>query len=201
VVGAVALYHSPIAAGCLLGLASGMVFFPAFLLPLWAGFYGRKGGWRFAGAVVLTTLLVVATLALVSQSAGEWIENTLGYVHWTRLTLWEEPQRQSVWGILGEAWRLPALVSFLILLVILSLWPRGKTLADLIPQTAAIVLGTQLWYPQRGGVDVLGYLPLLLLVVFRPTLSGHAPADLTPLLWSRKGATPASPPPLLGTRA
>lgn len=194
VVGAIALYRSPIASGCLLGLASGMVFFPAFLLPLWAGFYGRKGGWRFAGAVIVTTVLVVATLALVSQSANELIENTLGYVHWTRLSIWEEPDRQSVWGLLGEAWRLPVLVSFLILLAVLSVWPRGKSLAELIPQTAAIVLGAQLWYPQRGGVDVLGSLPLLLLVVFRPTLTGHGPAEPSPLrwLWSKNAPAPAA---------
>ncbi|MFM8286121.1 MAG: hypothetical protein ACKOGA_05280 [Planctomycetaceae bacterium] len=193
VVGAIAAYRSPIASGCLLGLASGMVFFPAFLFPLWAGFYGRKGGWRFAGAVVVTTVLVVATLALVSQSASELIENTLGYVHWTRLSIWEEPDRQSVWGLLGEAWRLPVLVSFLILLAVLTVWPRGKTLAELIPQTAAIVLGAQLWYPQRGGVDVLGSLPLLLLVVFRPTLTGHGPAELSPFRWFWSKTTPASP--------
>jgi hypothetical protein len=36
--------------------------------------------------------------------------------------------------------------------------------------SAAAVVGTQFWYPQEGGVYLLWYLPLVLMVVFRPRL-------------------------------
>jgi hypothetical protein len=32
------------------------------------------------------------------------------------------------------------------------------------------VVGTQFWYPQEGGVYLLWYLPLVLMVTFRPRL-------------------------------
>jgi hypothetical protein len=40
---------------------------------------------------------------------------------------------------------------------------------------AAVLLGIQFWYADRGGVYVLWYLPILLLVVFRPNLSDRRP--------------------------
>jgi hypothetical protein len=40
----------------------------------------------------------------------------------------------------------------------------------LLAQSTAAVVGTQLWYTQKGGVYLLWYLPLMLMVVFRPRL-------------------------------
>ena len=40
---AVAAYRLPVIAGILLGLAAGMIYYPLFLLPLWCGFYWRRG--------------------------------------------------------------------------------------------------------------------------------------------------------------
>ena len=54
VVWAMWAYRRPFVSGTLLGLACAMLFFPIFLLPLWAAFYGKRGGLRFASAVVLT---------------------------------------------------------------------------------------------------------------------------------------------------
>ena len=42
------------------------------------------------------------------------------------------------------------------------------------------MIGTQFWY-QQGGVYVLWYLPLLLLVVFRPVMTNHFAPELTRL--------------------
>jgi len=41
--------------------------------------------------------------------------------------------------------------------------------------TAAVLIGIQFWYADQGGVYVLWYLPLLLLLVFRPNLSACQP--------------------------
>lgn len=194
-------YRSPFVSGSLLGLASGMVFFPVFLLPLWGWFYGRRGGGRFVFAVLLTTGLVVGALALLTRSSGDLIENTLGYVRWTTLDVWEQPAENSFWGVFGVAYRLPLLVSYILLVVLLTLWPREKSLAQLIPQTAAIVLGAQMWYPHKGGVYVLSYLPLLLLVVFRPMMTNHFAPEIKPLaLFGRSQRIPAVADPAEASR-
>ena len=43
---------------------------------------------------------------------------------------------------------------------------------------AAVVIGVQFWYADQGGVYVLWYLPLLLLMMFRPNLVEVRPPDL-----------------------
>jgi hypothetical protein len=190
VVWAICCYRSPFVAGVLLGLASGILFFPAFLLPVWWSFYGRRGGSRFALAVGLTAVLVVGALWFVSRGGNELVESTLGYVRWTSLQIWEESPPQSIWGYLGPSWRLPLLVAFLVMVVATTLWPREKTLAHLIPHSAAVVLGAQLWYPHQGGVYVLWYLPLLLMVAFRPMMTNHQAPEITPLTgWFRTNST------------
>ena len=41
--------------------------------------------------------------------------------------------------------------------------------------SAAALLSVQFWYADRGGAYVLWFLPLLLLLVFRPNLTDRAP--------------------------
>jgi hypothetical protein len=67
------------------------------------------------------------------------------------------------------------------MVVATTLWPREKTLAHLIAHSAAVVLGAQLWYPHQGGVYVLWYLPLLLMVAFRPMVTNQKAPEITPL--------------------
>ena len=66
---AVAAYRRPLIAGVLTGLAGGLIFYPLFLLPLWGGFYGRRGLARFVSGVVFTLLILVVLLLLFSGSA------------------------------------------------------------------------------------------------------------------------------------
>ena len=61
-------YRRPFLAGVLLGLAAGLIFYPLFLLPLWAGFYWRRGLIRFAAGFCLALALLIASLALTSAS-------------------------------------------------------------------------------------------------------------------------------------
>ena len=72
----------------------------------------------------------------------------------------------------------------------LSIWPRYKDLATLMASSAAIVIGTQLWYPAQGSVYVLWYLPLLLMVVFRPPLHHSLAPDALQLSQTVTTATP-----------
>ena len=46
--------------------------------------------------------------------------------------------------------------------------------------SAAVLIGTQFWYAREGGVYVVWYLPLLLLLAFRPNLSACQPPGIVP---------------------
>jgi hypothetical protein len=59
-------------------------------------------------------------------------------------------------------------------------WPNPKNLAHLLALSASALIGLQFWYADQGGVYVLWYLPLLLLLVFRPNLAHHRPPEISP---------------------
>ena len=99
------------------------------------------------------------------------------------------------------AYRIPVFVAFLVGTGILAAWPRKKTLEQLIAHSAAIIVATQFWYPQRGGVYTLWYVPLLLVVFFRPTLSHLLPPDLTPKGSAEQSNNTSSPQELATANA
>jgi hypothetical protein len=85
------------------------------------------------------------------------------------------PKAESLWHGAHWAYRLPIFVLYVGFLVGVTLWPSPKNLSHLVALSAAVLLGIQFWYADRGGVYVLWYMPLLLLMVCRPTLTGHEP--------------------------
>jgi hypothetical protein len=58
-------------------------------------------------------------------------------------------------------------------------WPVPKNLAQALALTTAALIGVQFWYADQGGVYVLWYLPLLLLLVFRPNLHDRRALTIT----------------------
>ena len=169
IVWAFVAYRRVFVSGALLGLACGTLFFPIFLLPLWAAFYGRQGWWKFCLAVVGMTLVIVAGLWLLTGPVGVLPESTIGFFDWTKLRF-NDTEPTGFWNYFYAAYRIPVFVTFLTMVTALSIWPRYKDLATLMASSAAVVIATQLWYPQQGSVYVLWYLPVLLMVVFRPPL-------------------------------
>ena len=203
VVWAIWAYRRPFVSGTLLGLACAMLFFPIFLLPLWAAFYGRRGGLRFASAVVLTTAAILSSLTLLSNDSQTIVRQLLGYFPPAELpfrALDPANPSQGFWGPHEAAYSIPVFASYLVMVVALTIWPRRKSLSHVIPHSAAIVIGTQFWYPQQGGVYVLWYLPLLLLVVFRPLMTNHFAPEFKPLQLFRRTDNHNKPQPeLAGT--
>ncbi len=59
VVWAVFAYRRPMVAGILLGLATGVIYYPIFLLPLWIGFYWHRGLLRFVVGFIAMLALVL----------------------------------------------------------------------------------------------------------------------------------------------
>jgi len=171
----------PLLAGALMGAACGsLVLLPVFLalLPLWCVFYERKRGLLFALALVLAGgALQVGVLALTSPDVPEFSGRLQGAVQQVvnefdgEAIAEENGAGGGFWNSNNLVYRIPVIVVFVFLLCVLTIWPRKKTLEHLVAHTAALVVATQFWYSHQGGVYVLWYVPLLLLVVFRPRLS------------------------------
>ncbi len=191
---AILCFRSPVKAGMFLGLASGTLFFPIFLLPLWALFYGGRGAVRFLASVAGTAGVLLAGLVPLSGGAPELLRRMLGYVEWRELQLRVVDSGPGFWSNFEPAYRIPVIVSFLLMLAVVSVWPRKKHLGHLIAYSAAITLGTQFWYTQQGGVYVLWYLPLVLLIVFRPGVHALEALEARPL------ATPTAAVPPRGCK-
>jgi hypothetical protein len=185
VVWAVVLYRWPLASGLLLGLAAGAVYFPLLLFPVWLGFYWRRGAGRFAAAFALTAGLCLAVVGVILWQNAELyrsLESVLSLSDWQP---WVEPDPRtshSFWTGVPWAWayRMPVFLAYLALLGGTAFWPHPKNLAHLLALSTALLIGIQFWYADEGGVYVLWYLPLLLLLVFRPNLADRRSPVIVP---------------------
>lgn len=196
--GAVLAYRRPAAAGLLLGLATGTAFFPLVLFPVWVQFYHGRGSGRFAVwfAVAAAAGLLVTVLALAL--AGEYTSGVWQALNLAEWQPWKVPTAESVWT--GGRWvyRLPLFVAYAGFVVGTFVWPRGRNLGQLLALSAALLLGIQFWYADRGGVYVLWYAPLLILMVLRPTATEMVPPPVNGVhlfRWlHRQPAPPAGTP-------
>lgn len=163
-------FRRPAIAGVFMGLACGTLLFPIFLLPLWVAYYGKKRAIRFGTAVAIVTVLLTASIAFISADLQSFVAQTFGAINWNLWELFAVTSSTEVGNQINSIYRLPLFACYLVLLVFLTIWPRKKNLEHLISHSAALVVGTQFWYPQQTNVYVLWYLPLLLLVIFRPAV-------------------------------
>lgn len=166
---AVAAYRRPVVAGVLIGLAAGLIYYPLFLLPLWCGFYWRRGLIRFAVGVIVALALLAALLLFSPADLGSFnlqLQQMFGWMNPLRADL----DLAGFWGYHDDVFRIPVLAAFVALCASLALWPAQKNLGTLLSCSAAVMLGTQFWHAYQGGIYVAWYLPLLLLTIFRPNL-------------------------------
>lgn len=182
VVWAVVACRRPLVSGTLLGLAAGTVYFPLLMVPTWWGFYRRRGACRFLAAFALTFGLCLSTTALVLWWHNDLVSGLESVKNLSAWQPWREPARDTpgFWtGVTGAwAYRIPVFVAYLALVLATFVWPWPRNLAHVLALSAACVIGVQFWYADEGGTYVLWYLPLLLLVVFRPNLSDFRPAPI-----------------------
>ena len=172
---AIAAYRRPVLSGGLMALACGTLQFPVFLLPLWFLFYDWRGAVRFGVGLASVGVVLAGSLILTSVDITSFWHQMIGAaVDWRALSF-RDTQSGGFWQPEINAYRIPVFVAFCAGTIVVSVWPRHKTLEHLIANSAAIIIGTQFWYPQQGGVYSLWYVPLLLVVIFRPTLSHLAP--------------------------
>jgi len=168
---AIVCYRRPLLAGMLIGLASGTIYYPLFLLPLWCSFYWERGVKRFLAGVLISVAALVITLAVTAGGVEQFLYY-LRLMFGVRLPPVEN--LQGIWrndeGFWNSWYRLPILATFLILAISFVAWPMRKHLGTLISCTAALMVGAQFWHAHGGGIYVAWYLPLLLLTIYRPNL-------------------------------
>ncbi len=176
IVGAILFWTRPGLAGALIGLAGGWMPPCLGLIPLWVGFYGGRNGVRFlAGAMGLAALC--ALLPWVIPGLDAWAlslgARSLGQAG--LLPNVEAPASGSFWSRIEPAYRLPILIAYLTMVLTSAFWPVRKNLGELIAMSAALLVATQFWYLDEGGTLILLYLPLMLLMMFRPNLNARLP--------------------------
>jgi hypothetical protein len=166
---AVVLYRRPLLTGTLLGLAAGLAYFPVVVFPVWFSFYRGRGAGKFATAFLIAGGIVLAFVAVLFLGGDiAALKTASALPDWQA---WKQPKSHSIWQDVHWAYRLPVFVVYLAFVITTAFWPMPKNLAHLLALATANLIGIQFWYAEQGGVYVLWYLPLLLLLVFRPNLS------------------------------
>ena len=84
------------------------------------------------------------------------------------------------------------LVTFVVMMATLALWPPPKNLGTLLSCSAAVLLGSQFWKAHNGGLFMAWFLPLLLLVVFRPNLENRVALLVLDAEWFPKRRRPTA---------
>ena len=172
IVAAIAFFDRPSLTSVFLGIAASWMPACAALLLLWAGFYRSRGLFRFAG-ISTGIALVCAILAISIPDLASWAKDlgarSLGSAGMTPGT--EPPTVGSFWSGVDANFRLPVLIGYLAFAIVSTLWPARKNLGELISLSAALLIAGQFWYLDKGGAHVVLYLPLLLLMMYRPNLS------------------------------
>lgn len=175
---AIASYRKPTVAGVLLGLACGTLFFAVFLLPLWAVFYGRKGAIRFAVSVLGVVVVLATCLMMISGDADSFFNRVVTSTNWTVYRLLDDTLTVSQTSVGQLFIRLPMAAIFFVMLTAMTVLPRPRNLENLLANSTALVVAAQMWYPDDIGTYVQWYMPLFLLVVFRPRLDRFMPPDI-----------------------
>ncbi len=164
---AVVFYRRPLWSGLLIGLAAVLVFYPIFLIPLWCGFYWKRGWIRFIcgiGVCYTTFVLLLFFTTTGFSSFGFQLANLLG----RGCFLLEYPN--GLWEIWSPFYRIPVIALFFVFSFGMWIWPTHKHLATLIGCSTIIMLFIQFWQSHQGGLYIAWYLPLLILTIFRPNL-------------------------------
>ena len=164
-------FRRPGIAGVLVGLATGVSYYPIFLIPLWASFYWERGVKRFVSGVLIAIGLCIGGLVFTSVDVVDF-GNQLRVMFGFLVPLMDG--LEGIWSLgWSHWWRLPLLVTFVLLAVSFVFWPTEKNIGTLVSYTAVVMISVQFWHGFLGGTYIAWYMPMLLLTVFRPNLQGR----------------------------
>lgn len=181
---AIFAYRRPSISGLLLGLAAGTCFFPALTAPIWLSYYRHHGARRFSIAFLIAAGLSLGVTGALLWASGELSESLRLVMSLSDWQPWRRSNLPSIWQGVHGAYRLPLFTLYVAFVLGTAFWPSPKHLGHVISLSAAVLIGIQFWYADHGGIYVLWYLPLLVLMIFRPNLSDRFPPRLPPApLW------------------
>jgi len=174
---ALLVLNRPAVAGLLLGVATGMLYYPLFLVPLWFGYIRRTDGIR-KGVAFLATYTAVGIVCLImlvsmvqplgesESSVGAFFDDTIsqqqfkaGYGN-SRLSFWGQYPEFAVWG------KPTAGILYCFFCLLLAFYPRYIGFEQLIALTASVLVGTQLVLSFGGGTYIGFYLAPVMLTLF-----------------------------------
>ena len=115
IVWAIAAHRHPTVAGGLLGLACGTLFFPIFLLPIWMGFYWKRGAMKFGLALVTTGAVLLGSILLTSADSTGFMHQTIGSIDWSVLKF-QADDGAGFWSHYNPAYRIPVFATFMVFL-------------------------------------------------------------------------------------
>ena len=168
----------PLVSGVLVGLATGVSYYPIFLLPLWASFYWERGKRRFVTGFLVAIGISIGSLVFTSVDPDAFLNQLQ-----TMFGFWRPLMDglEGIWALgWNQWWRLPIMVTFVLLCFSFAAWPFEKNIGTLVSYTAVVMILVQFWHGFGGGLYMAWYLPLVLLTVFRPNLGGRvAVTELT----------------------
>jgi hypothetical protein len=197
---AFATLGTPVLSGALLAAAAGVLFWPAFLFPLWFGWRA----WRRDGVLPFTAGFAVTGVAILALVV--WFTHAGPGESALRLMLQSTLEHQegfgareygasafSFWGThpgLAAFWQhplygstsvfKPTFLLFVGLCLAAAVWARARTVPQFAALTAMLGSAIQLWKTHATGTYVEWWLPFLLIALFcagsdGETATTHAP--------------------------
>lgn len=172
---AIVFLERPLAAGALLASAAATLFYPAFAIPLWLGWYVRKrrGALAFVAGIAIVGLAALGLLLAFTQART--LPDALR-VFLRDTVLFQE----SAQGMAGKGWgfwpsypalqsilQAPVTVAYFLFCLAVAFRPRATRKRDLVAWTAAVFIGTQLWKSFGPGYEQW-YMYLLIMALFWP---------------------------------
>lgn len=187
-----ALPH-PLVSGALLATGVATLFYPAFFIPAWIGYYStsRPRLVRFVAGLAVATLLIGGPVLLRSQRIeGRGLISTV--LHETQghqqdpnaygsspFGFWG--QREGIRAVLrepliaGQPNTSPAFLGFAAFVLGAFFLARGRSELQLALLTGALGIGSQLWKIHATGVYVTWYLGFLLIGFLGHQMNGSEP--------------------------
>jgi len=172
----------PIVAGLLLGLGSGMLYYPAFLSVLWLCYYARtstrREAMKFLSAFAAVGIACVVMILVMVEPAGEseglsplgaFVNDT---IYFQQFSDGYGQSRFSFWGQYRDIarWAKPiAGVSYLLFCLFIGFLPGSMNMRRLVALTAAILVGTQFTLSHGGGTYIGFYIPAFIIILFGPS--------------------------------
>lgn len=183
---AFATARRPMLSGMLLAGGAGMLFYPAFMFPVFLGWHwwrSRSDGVRFAiGFALVAAVLAVgivcythapegqSTLRMFLQSTLEHQEGTGAREYGTStFSFWGTHPELAFWEtpLFGSTSLFkPTFLVFAAFAASMFFLAQGRTTAQLAGLVAAVGAGVQLWKTHAQGSYVEWYYPLLLIALF-----------------------------------